>query len=191
MYSLTRFCSQVCCLCHISFDYLNRWCTVKNYCLVILWGTRQDKETLFFHACIFVSVNLFEYGTSLSIMVQMFYAFNTYINTVITISCVCVCVCVWERERGLFQFWGKIDKTMHFVWRPMELRAPEMVMMTGRSAYVLLVFVFIIKIDFVFCGVWVGIEETVHDLSLTVGAECVFVGCKNLLCVNSTLLCIP
>ena len=51
-----------------------------------------------------------QYGTSLSIMVQKFYAFNTYINTVITISCVCVCVCVCERERDLFQFWGKMDK---------------------------------------------------------------------------------
>ena len=31
----------------------------------------------------------------------------------------------------------------------------------------------------------------VHDLSLTLGTDCVFVGCKNLLCVNSTVLCVP
>jgi hypothetical protein len=40
--------------------------------------------------------------------------------------------------------------------------------------YILLVFVFIVKIDFVFCEVWVGNEEVVYDLSLTVGTDCFF-----------------
>jgi hypothetical protein len=42
-----------------------------------------------------------------------------------------------------------------------------------------------------FCEVRVGTEETVHGLSLTAGTDCVFVGCKDLLYVNSTVVGIP
>ena len=73
---------------------------------------------------------------------------------------MCVCVRDTHTHTHLFHFWGKVDKNNALCVKTKGVEGSRSVVTkdsevdnAGRSAYILLVCVFIIEIDLVFCEV--------------------------------------